>query len=316
MIAKIKTAARLAVAGEWTIIRRQWAINTARQRLRRHGGRPFVHSDPGFRFICHPDWPDSVDQFLNNAGDHWEFALLRSWLRDGDTVFDIGANLGLYSCAAFDAVKKTGTVIAVDADPYAVRKLEVSARLLDGASFICVHAAVSDRDGSLNFFVRREHTITGEQSLCPAPEQMKTSQKVTVPACSLNSLQQRYASKLIPSLVKLDIEGAEAGALAAAPGAWLTGEGPLWIVEINPGALARFGATPSEIVCRFPIEAFDVQLLSKHPLREDVKAEVRPLRPDEEFADSLYYNLLAIPKGKHWRDRYSGVRAFLPMVSQ
>ena len=132
-------------------MRRQWAINTARRRLGRHEERPLVHSDLGFRFVCHPDWPDSVDQFLNNAGDHWEFALLRAWVRAGDTVFDIGANLGLYACAALHAVRDQGTVVAVDADPYA----------------------------ALSFFLQPEHTITGEQSLCPSPEQMKTSREVT-----------------------------------------------------------------------------------------------------------------------------------------
>ena len=68
--------------------------------------------------------------------------------------------------------------------------------------------------------------------------------------------------------MKIDIEGAEACALTAVPALWLTGDGPLWIVEINPGALARFGASPSEVVRNFSAKAFDLQLLPKHPLSE------------------------------------------------
>jgi FkbM family methyltransferase len=298
---KISTVARLVSRGQWDLLRRQWRINIARARLRRQGVNAFRHGDLGFPSVCHPDWPDSVDQFLNCAGDQWEYSLLAEWLQQGDVCFDLGANVGLYSCAALDAVGQTGRVVAVDADPFVCEKLKATAAVLGTDRLLVVHAAVAPEDGQLTFHVQSDRTITGEQSLRPTPAQLATSTPISVPARRLQSLADLNPAANPPGLVKVDIEGAEVGALASAPVPWLGPAGPLWIVEINPGALARFGTQPADITRYFPSENFQCWLVVKHPYPSHTGAQLRPLAPDEKFTDSMYYNMIAIPQGDRWR---------------
>jgi len=309
-VSKIETALRLAARADWTTLHRRWTINMARWRVNQHGGRAFVHHDLGFPFVCHPDWPGSLEAFLSRSGDFWEFDLLRAWLEPGDTFLDIGANIGQYAAAAAAIVGTRGTIVAVDADAFAVRKLEEAMKLLRHDRVIPVHAAVTDRTGIIEFFVHPDRVQTEIQSLRPAPHQRARTQRLVVPAHTLQSLARLHLGDA-PSAVKVDIEGAEAQALASVPEGWLGPEGPLWIVEINPSALEPFETSPWDVAGRFADGAFEILLLPKHPYDPRSRPALRPLRSDEAFADSVFYNLVAIPRGPGWRERAMRVGSFV-----
>jgi len=310
MITKLTTGLRLARAGEWALLRRRWSIQTAAIRVRCHRSKPFVNRDLGFRAVCHPDWPDSLDQFLTQSGDRWEFALLAHWLQEGDLVFDVGTNLGLYACASIAAVGGLGKIVAVDADAYVVGKLREAATMLGVRNLEVVHTAVTDQEGSVTFFVHEDNLETGAQSLRPADDQLARSRRVTVPASTMAGLQRHGAGRL-PAVVKVDIEGAEGLALTNTPAEWLHSDGPLWIVEVNPSALAQFGATPHDILHHFSSDHFDRCLLPKHPVDLSQIPSLRPLNPDESFDDSIYYNLIAVPRGPASAERRRRVQRLL-----
>jgi len=309
---KILSALRLLLRGDFATFRRQWEFNKGRLILRRHGFTPFVHRRLGFPSVCHPDWIDSADLFCLNAGDHWEYRLLAQWLEPGNQFLDLGATLGYYSFAALPAVGRSGRVIAVDAAPYIVKKLRTAAGLLGAAQLHPVQAAVTDRAGEVEFYIMPDGVITGEQSIRPPNSLRIQSVRITVPACTLADLQRTESLDHRLSLVKLDIEGAEGAALQAAPPEWFAADGPLWIVELNPGALARFGTTARAILTHFPADRFDCWLLPKHPYDPAVPPALRPARLDDAFADSLYYNFFALPRGTRWRDRALRLTYFFP----
>lgn len=300
---KILTAGRLLARGDFATLRRQWAVNQGQLILRRHGRRPFTHRRLGFPSVCHPDWIDSADLFCINAGDHWEYRLLQRWLEPGDQFLDLGANVGYYAFAALPAVGPAGLVVGVDAAPFVVEKLRLSARLLGAANLQPVQAAITDRDGEVSFHVCPTGFVTTEQSIRPPDSLLARSVRITVPALTLRSLQAAAALDARLSAVKIDIEGAEAAALRAAPPEWFAADGPLWIIEINPGALARFEAGPQEILQRFHPDHFDCWLLPKHPHDPQVPPRLRAAVTTDRFDDSIYYNLFALPRGARWRRR-------------
>jgi FkbM family methyltransferase len=311
---KFLSALKLLVRLDFATLRRQWQFNQGQYLLRRQGSAPFVHQRLGFPAVCHPDWPDSTDQFSLNAGDHWEYKLLTQWLEPGDQFLDLGANLGLYCFAALPAVGASGRVVAVDAAPYVIEKLQVSARLLGAANLQMVQTAVTDQSGEVSFFVCPSGFITGEQSLRPPDSLKGQSVSVTVPATPLLDLQKAQALDHRLSVVKIDIEGAEGPALRTAPPEWFTADGPLWMVEINPGALARFEVTPQEILAHFPAKYFDCWLLPKHPFDPKVHPRPRPVNATTRFDDSLYYNFFALPRGPRWSARIPRLATFFPAV--
>ena len=313
---KLASAVRLAARFDGPGIRRQWSFNRTlglgHLRVRLHGRQPFVFRNLGFPLVCHPDWPDSLAHFCaerSTTPDQWELKLLRHWLEPGDAAIDAGANLGFYTFAAASVVGPSGLVVAIDAAPYVVAKLAASARLLDLPQVVPKLAALGADTGSVTFYVRREQTVTGEQSLRPSAGEMALSVPVAVPACTLTDLAAAMPAVNRPSLVKIDIEGAEHSALAAAPADWFKPDGPLWIIEVNPPILARFNVTPEMLVARYAPEFFDRWLLPKSP------AALLPLplearRGNQRFSDADYYNFIAVPKGARWRartDRIAGL---------
>lgn len=320
-VRKARTVLQLAASFDFKTLRRQFDRNVGELRIHWHGGRPFVYSDMGFPFVCHPDWPDSAAHFCaerRRSTDAWELPLLKQWLEPGDTVLDAGANLGLYTFASASAVGSSGRVVAVEAAPYIVEKLHASARLLGAYQVQTIQAAVTRECGTIRFYIRPDHFATGEQSLRPPTSQLTSSIPVEVPGRTLRDLDRELSLTPRLGLVKVDIEGAESEALETAPAAWLAANGPLWIVEINPSALARFEAKPRDITTHFAPESFDCWLLAKHALSDPASPEppLRPLTSCERFHDSLYYNLIAVPKGAQWRSRVERLQSLFLSTNQ
>lgn len=311
-ISRTLTALRLVVKGDWRTIRNRWYHYMAPGMVRRQGGKAFVHRFPGFPAVCHPDWPDSLAHFLNGEGDHWEISLLRRWLCPGDAALDVGANTGLYSFGLADRVGPQGQILAVDADPFIVEKLRSAATLLGVPQLRPIQAALGDQTGSLTFYVRTDRSVTTEQSLRPGDDLKAGCNPVTVPALTLTDLVGTLQRGVGPAAIKMDIEGAEAMALRAVPPNLLTSEGPFWLLEINPSALARFGATPADLVGSLSDEHFERWVMPKHPLSPTSSAQMlRPLNVHEAFTDSVYYNLLAVPRGPRWHEQRRAVSHFL-----
>lgn len=309
---KILTTLKLLARLDFATLGRQWTVNQGQLILRLHRSQPFMHRRLGFPSVCHPDWIDSADFFCVNAGDHWEYRLLEQWLEPGDQFLDLGVNVGYYAFAALPAVGPAGLVVAVDAAPFVIEKLQQSARLLGAANLRGVQAAITDADGEISFHVCPTGFVTTEQSIRPPDSLLAQSVKITVPARTLRSLQHDTALDARLSAVKIDIEGAEGAALRAAPPAWFTAEGPLWIVEINPGALARFEVTAQDILRHFPAEHFDCWVLPKHPLDPAAPSELRPASLSDRFDDSYYHNFFALPRSPRWRRRALRLASFFP----
>jgi FkbM family methyltransferase len=254
--------------------------------------------------VCHPDWSDSVNACLDAAGDHFEMRLLSDWIQPNESCFDIGANVGLYTFCFAEKVGAGGEVISVDADIFITNRMQEAIRVLGADQVRQVHAAVCDKKGSLEFFVSAGQANTFEQSLV-CPEGLSSSYKaVTVPAFTITDLESLLRNPSTLSVIKLDIEGAEAAALRVAGINLLNANGPLWQVEIHPEALRRFGASPRDVAEIFPVQEFDRWLLPKHPYH-NVPGETRPrqLSSGESFDRSMYYNLMCVPRGQRWASR-------------
>ena len=315
---KLITLLRLLGRFDGRTIRLRFNHYIGQWRIKRHRNQAFIYHDLGFPFVCHPDWPDSVEHFCTErnrvSSDTWELALISDWLQSGDTVFDAGANLGFYTFRAAPMVGVSGRIIAIDASPFIADKLAINARLLDLPQVVPLQRALTRGSGTVTFYVRPDRLITTNQSLAPTEDERRLSMPVEVSACSLDELDGNLSIGSSLSLVKIDIEGAEGPALESVPPAWLGPDGPLWLVEINPGALARFGSSPEQILAHFHSNNFQCWLLTKSPLRPLTRPALCAITPgtNPDFSDSIYYNLIAIPKGDRWRDRRSRIMRHFP----
>jgi FkbM family methyltransferase len=154
-------------------------------------------------------------RFLGRGMTRADPALLRlaaEVVRRGDTVWDIGANLGLFSFAAAVAAGPSGCVLAVEPDTVLAGLLRRSAAANTGHARVDVlPAAVSDEESVARFHVARRNRSTNHLDGFGTTQAGGVRAAQLVPALTLDWLAARFAA---PDVIKIDVEEAEAAVLA------------------------------------------------------------------------------------------------------
>lgn len=137
-------------------------------------------------------------------------AVLRGILQEGNVVFDVGANFGYFSLVAGQCVGKRGVVIAFEPDPRNLVRLRRNIALNGFDQVEVSPLGVFDQIGTLTFHMAAvEEDNMGTSSLIAARE---GRQKMEVSVTTLDTFVQDRGIERI-DLIKMDIEGAEWGAI-------------------------------------------------------------------------------------------------------
>lgn len=128
------------------------------------------------------------------------------WVKSGDTIYDIGANVGIYTLLFSRLVGSRGRVYAFEPLPDNGANLlfHLKANGVDNVN-LC-SAAVASQTGIASFNIASSRAMG---ALTPASTQLQ------VPTFALDDLLEIYKYP-VPSLVKLDVEGAEGEVLSGA----------------------------------------------------------------------------------------------------
>lgn len=152
---------------------------------------------------------------LNRDTSLCDFAY--KYLTPGAQVWDIGANVGAFTFLATSAVGQRGRVLSVEADPYISQLLIKSAQVqpAEDARPEIVTAAVSDAITLADFAVPNRSRASNHLLASPGCTQTGGIRfTFKVPCVTMDFLLEK---SFAPSIVKMDIEGMESVALAAAP---------------------------------------------------------------------------------------------------
>lgn len=123
-------------------------------------------------------------------------------LRTGMTVWDIGANVGLYTLPSARAVGRTGSVYAFEPMPRNLVYLQRHVHMNGLHNVAIIPAAVHDSSGTLR--------MTEGDS--PSEFHADAAGAFDVPAIALDTWVAETGSRE-PDVVKMDVEGAEAAVL-------------------------------------------------------------------------------------------------------
>jgi FkbM family methyltransferase len=178
----------------------------------------------------------------------YESAAIQSFLRMirlGDVVWDIGANIGIYTIMAGKRVGPAGQVVSWEPHPQTVEILKAHIRA-NGLQQRCqVHAAAVSENGSTTMSFSLESDPTTSRLLVGSPNQRQKT--VVTLTKSLDEWRQECPRQ--PDLLKIDVEGAEAlvlkGGRKLLSGTF--GARPLILIAVHPQFLGEFGSSPPEI---------------------------------------------------------------------
>lgn len=146
------------------------------------------------------------------ANEWYPLAALKSLVRPGDTVWDVGAHLGLYSRWLIQHLK-AGTVCAFEPLPQNLPELEHNLALGKlGDKMKVFPWALAGKDGTAEFQMENVHSGMGALAKTRAEAESwahglkPVTQKVTTR--SIDSVLAKREVP-VPAVIKLDVEGAE-----------------------------------------------------------------------------------------------------------
>lgn len=155
----------------------------------------------GYTFIAYPSIPFTL--FTHMTG---ELELRRSFApKEGETVIDVGANVGAYTLLAAKLVGENGRVVALEPEPINFNLLKRNIEINGFKNVILLQLAAWNKDGSAVMEIRRniaDHTLSPQFGSTEALFQME------VQTARIDSLTRKIGIRKVDWL-KVDVEGAE-----------------------------------------------------------------------------------------------------------
>lgn len=149
----------------------------------------------------------SAAGYLLGTSEIEEQELLAKLLKPGDTFYDIGANVGFYSTIAARLVGPRGHVYAFEPFPPSAERILSNARLNGFTNVTVIQAAVTAQPGRVRLSIQKPRQTQQYRVRSDA-----AGHYVEVPAISVDLYVSRHQIRG-PSLVMIDVEGEEIGAL-------------------------------------------------------------------------------------------------------
>jgi len=146
---------------------------------------------------------------------------LKQLLTENDVFFDVGANIGYFSSLA---VTCGSSVHAFEPND----RLMPYVRKNAGAEVRIVHSALSDHIGTAEFF---DTTASGKSGTSSLVRPKGESSTLSVPVTTLDAYCEHQE---IPTVIKIDVEGAEAQVLTGGRKT-ITAHAPIILMEVLRG---------------------------------------------------------------------------------
>jgi FkbM family methyltransferase len=266
----------------------------------------FVAALPGskmglrFEFNLHHDLAREV--YFTGRYDAQEWALIRHFLRPGDTFIDVGANIGYFSLLAADQVGASGRIVAIEADPRIFATLSRISALNPAAPITLKHVAIGAEDGTLRLAGFDDAQDNWGISRVVAENAPPAAGTFEVAARPLDPLLDELGIGTV-DLLKMDIEGAEIFALRGMRDGLASGRYRRILLELHPAQLQEHGSSPLEVTRLLLSAGYRARVVdhSSETLRRaayagDVRAEdvLRPFDAEAGF-DAWPHLLLEAP---------------------
>jgi FkbM family methyltransferase len=164
-------------------------------------------------------------------------------LRQGDTVVDVGANVGWFTLLAASLVGPSGSVVACEPGPDNQARLQAN---IDASGFTArvqiVLQPISDRAETVEFHLNADgsggHALWDPGLWAENVKSRASPRSIRVSSASLDEL-------ILPGreirLIKIDVEGAEQRVLQGAQAIIASQRPPYIVAELHAFALAQFG---------------------------------------------------------------------------
>jgi len=179
--------------------------------------------------------PSAGLKYLFRSPSAWDaelFNLAAEFVREGDVVWDVGANLGMFTFAAAYRAGSKGLIVAIEADIWLAQLLRRSAGLQPSSSAqvrvlpAAAAAVVSPR----TFFIANRMRAANHLEGYGNAQAGGGGERQDIIAVTLDWLAEFMPA---PNIIKIDVEGAELEVMRGAAGL-IKSARPIILAEVDP----------------------------------------------------------------------------------
>lgn len=192
------------------------------------------------------------ERFYDLKGERETLSDVLSEMSSDDVFFDIGANVGLYSCFVGSAVSGA-QVYSFEPHPTNIDALKKNLEMNSINSTI-FQLALSDEEGTFELASEGSEAGLGEHSL----NTEGSSTTVTVTVRQLDDLRDEYEIP-VPTMVKIDVEGAELDVIKGATETFSDPNCKIIYCEVHPGRIETFGGTYDKLKNELADLGFEIE---------------------------------------------------------
>ena len=189
--------------------------------------------------------------------------LIQRVVRPGDMCLDVGANVGAHTLVMARAAGPKGRVVAVEPHPRIGERLLQNLALNHLDNVTVVRAAISDKDGTADFFGFGEDAF--EQGISSFLPDREATEKMTVRTISGSTLQKE-AQLSRCDFLKIDVEGFERVVLQELFDL-IAARRPFIICEYRKQHWQKFGHSLQQVLDRFDTLGYRLYYIRKNVTR-------------------------------------------------
>jgi len=169
-----------------------------------------------------------------------EAEFIKTKIKPGLVVIDIGANVGFYTVILARLVGPKGQVISFEPEPENFSFLEKTIKINDFKNVLAYQLAVTDKSGTGKLFLSADNK--GDHRLYD-PGNFKSQSRIDIPLTTLDDfLTEKDFNRV--DLVKMDIQGAEGLVLKGMKNTLRKNKNIKLFLEFWPLGLLKSGANP------------------------------------------------------------------------
>lgn len=210
---------------EWADCYMTWQAEENKRRVvdleQKVAAAPILKENPVLRgkackyglFVYNPN-DTFIGRSLEAYGEWSEFEIdmLKNFIKDGDTVIDVGANIGTHTVAFSRLVGKHGKVFAFEAQPRLEAILAANVKLNELGNVFWDQKAVGDVVAQTPMANMPDDTADFNFGNISLREIIGPSSGIVVQMTTIDA----FAGDLSPSVIKIDVEGMEADVIRGA----------------------------------------------------------------------------------------------------
>jgi FkbM family methyltransferase len=179
-----------------------------------------------------------INSLILGVYEPLETEIVKREVKKGDTVLDLGANIGYYTLILARLVGEGGKVYAFEPDTTNFSWLEKNVEINGYKNVVLVPKAVSNKTGKARLYLSKDNRA--DHSIYDAHD---GRQYIEIEAVRLDDYFKNYDGKI--DFIKMDIQGAEGEALRGMS-ELLRNNNVKMLMEFSPSGLERSGMKPEE----------------------------------------------------------------------